>query len=59
VRIVLGAGRPPVLRLIPFEGLRSVLLGLGAGIALSLVLTRLIAGLLFQVQPNDPVTLLA
>jgi predicted permease len=59
VRIALGADRSSVLRLIVAQGLRSVVAGLGAGILLSLALTRLLAGLLYQVRPNDPVTLLA
>ena len=40
-------------------GMRLVLLAIGIGLAGSLVLTRLIAGLLYEVRPADPLTFLA
>jgi putative ABC transport system permease protein len=41
------------------QGLALVSLGLGAGFAASLVLTRLLASLLFEVSPTDLGTSLA
>ena len=58
VRIALGAQRSRVLRMILQRGLTLAGTGLAIGIALSLVLTRLISGLLFGVRPFDPATFL-
>jgi putative ABC transport system permease protein len=58
VRIALGAQRSSVLRMILQRGLTLAGIGLAVGIALSLVLTRLISGLLFGVRPFDPATFL-
>jgi putative ABC transport system permease protein len=45
-----------VLGLVAKLGLRLTLIGVAIGAALSLGLTRLIAGFLFGVKPGDPVT---
>jgi putative ABC transport system permease protein len=37
-------------------GMRLVLISVAIGLASSLVVTRLIAGLLYEVRPADPVT---
>jgi len=39
--------------------MRLVMISIGIGLAGSLVVTRLIAGLLYQVRPADPVTFAA
>jgi predicted permease len=56
VRIALGASHVNVLRLILSQGLWLTLIGLGLGLALSFGLTRFIAGLLYGIGANDPVT---
>lgn len=59
VRMSLGAEPGRVLRMILREGGVLVGLGLVTGLAGSLWLSRLMQGLLFGVQPNDPATLAA
>lgn len=59
VRMALGAGRGDVLRLVLRQGLRQIGIGLVVGIVLSLALTRLLAVILFGVEPRDPTTLAA
>ena len=57
IRMALGAARAAVLRHIMGQGLRLALFGLAAGLAGAFALTRLMATLLFDVEPNDPATL--
>jgi predicted permease len=57
VRIALGARSRDVLGLVFVEGLRLGAIGLAAGIALSLVLTRYMASLLYGVDSSDPLAL--
>jgi len=54
IRMAIGAGRSDVMRMVLADGFASVLLGLTVGFLLSLVLTPLVAGLLFGVKPGDP-----
>ncbi|HSR50194.1 MAG TPA: ABC transporter permease [Acidobacteriota bacterium] len=59
VRMALG-GRPSNIRaLILRQGLALAALGLVAGMATSLILSRFLASLLFGVSPADPLTLVA
>lgn len=58
IRLALGASPRRVLALVVGQGMRLVLAGLIAGIGATLLLTRLIRGLLFQVSPSDPTTLM-
>jgi putative ABC transport system permease protein len=53
IRMALGAGRSAVLRLVVFEGVKLILLGLGLGLAGAMVLTRLLSDLLYGVRPHD------
>jgi predicted permease len=59
IRLALGAHPRAVLRLMLSSGLRVGVLGLAAGLVLSIWLTRLIARDLFGVTPTDPLTLTA
>jgi predicted permease len=56
IRMALGAQPGQVLRLIVRQAMGMVLIGIAAGTAASLGLTRLIAKLLYGVSPTDPVT---
>ena len=56
IRLALGAQRKDVLRLILRYGLRLALIGVGIGIAAGLLLTRLLASLLYGTKPGDPLT---
>jgi predicted permease len=56
VRMALGAQRRDVIRLVLGEGARMALIGVAAGIAAALGLTRLMANQLFGVTPQDPLT---
>ncbi|MGA8220436.1 MAG: ABC transporter permease [Candidatus Acidiferrales bacterium] len=56
IRIALGAPPANVLRLVVSQGLQLVLAGILLGLAASLLLTRLLASILFQMSPHDPVT---
>ena len=59
IRVALGATAADVRRLVLGEGLRLTVAGAIAGLAIALVTTRALRGLLFEVQPLDPATLLA
>jgi putative ABC transport system permease protein len=56
VRMALGASRSSVLAMILSESMLMIAGGLAVGIAAALALTRLLATLLFEVQPADPAT---
>ena len=58
IRMSLGAGRREVLSLLLGDGLRPVLVGVVLGLAGGYALARVLTGLLFGVQPLDPVTFL-
>jgi hypothetical protein len=57
VRIALGARTSNVLRLVVAEGLRMVLIGIAAGVALALGAGKLVASLLYGVSPRDPLVI--
>jgi predicted permease len=56
IRMALGAQRGDVLRVFLRDGARMTLIGVAAGGIAALALTRLMASILFEVKPTDPVT---
>ena len=56
IRMALGADRQAVLRMVVARGLGLALAGLAFGLAGAFAATRLMAGLLFEIQPSDPAT---
>jgi predicted permease len=59
VRMALGARHGDVLGMILGEGAILAAVGIAIGLGGALALTRLLAGLLFAVKPNDPATFAA
>lgn len=56
IRMALGAGKWDVFRQVLGQGLRLTLIGLAIGIAVSLVLTRFLRGMLFGIGATDWMT---
>ncbi len=56
VRIVVGAQRGDVMRLVMWDGGQLALAGVGIGILAALAVTRLMSSLLFGVSVTDPAT---
>jgi predicted permease len=56
IRVALGATAADVLRLVVGQGMRPVMIGLGAGVIAALALGRLLHGLLFDIAETDPGT---
>jgi ABC-type antimicrobial peptide transport system permease subunit len=59
VRKALGAPSTAVLRTVVSESVVLTIIGIIAGLAGSLVLARLISSILFDVTPQDPLTIIA
>jgi putative ABC transport system permease protein len=59
IRMALGANRGDVFRLVLGQGTRLTLLGISLGIVAALVVTRLMATLLYGVSATDPLTFAA
>ena len=57
VRVALGATRGTILKMVLGQGLITVAIGLAIGLAGSLLLTRTMRSMLFEVSPNDPLTI--
>ena len=58
VRMALGARAREVISLVVWQGLHPALVGAAIGLAGALAAGRILSGLLFQVAPRDPLTLL-
>jgi len=56
IRVALGADEWTILKLIVGNGVALAAIGLAAGVALSLALTRTMTSLLFGTTPTDPLT---
>ena len=54
IRVALGAKPSDILRLVVGQGMRLTLVGVGFGVAVSLLLTRVLSSLLFGIQGIDP-----
>ncbi len=59
VRMAIGAGRAEVLFMVLRQAGWLLIIGVAVGLALSLVLTRLMRSMLFGVVPYDPLTILS
>ena len=59
VRIALGAQKTNLLKLVIGKGVVLSLIGVTLGLGASLILTRLMTGLIYGVDSTDPVTLIA
>jgi putative ABC transport system permease protein len=59
VRLAVGATASDVRRLVLAEGLRLAATGTAIGLGLTMMVTRLLRGLLFGVHPLDPAALLS
>lgn len=58
IRLALGAQLRDVLRMVVFEGMKPVLLGVVIGVAGALAMGRIVSSLIFEVKPSDPLTFL-
>jgi putative ABC transport system permease protein len=56
VRIALGAQRADVLRLVVRQGVTLAMIGVLVGVAGAFGITRVIASLLYNVTPTDPIS---
>jgi putative ABC transport system permease protein len=56
IRMAFGALRADLMGMILGRAARLVLVGIGIGVAAALATTRLIEGMLFEIEPRDPAT---
>ena len=54
IRMALGASSSDILRLVVGHGLLLAALGAAAGVGIALAFSRVLAGLLYEVDPRDP-----
>jgi hypothetical protein len=59
IRMALGAGRREVVALVLRHAMKLALIGIGVGVSTAFGLTRLMATLLFEISPGDPLTFAA
>jgi predicted permease len=58
IRMALGAGKSEVLKLVIGQGIKLAAIGVAIGLGGAMGLTRFLSGLLYGVEPWDPLTLL-
>jgi putative ABC transport system permease protein len=58
IRMAMGATRENILQLVLRQGSLLALSGIGLGLIASILVTRLLSSLLFDVRPSDPMTFL-
>jgi predicted permease len=56
IRVALGAAHFAIRALVLRQGVRYVLAGLAVGVPAALAVSRLMRGLLFEIEPHDPLT---
>ncbi|MGH9824072.1 MAG: FtsX-like permease family protein, partial [Blastocatellia bacterium] len=56
IRLALGAQRPNILRMVMRQGLGLAVVGAAAGLVCALIVSHLMAALLYGVRPTDPLT---
>jgi predicted permease len=59
IRMALGARVADVLRLVVIEGMKPALLGVAIGAVVALAFGRVMASLIYEVKPSDPITFLS
>jgi putative ABC transport system permease protein len=59
IRLALGAQREGILRMVLQQGLKLAVAGAAIGLICSLIVSHLMAGLLYGVRPSDPLTFVA
>ena len=59
IRLALGADRPTILKLVLGQGMILTAIGLSAGLAGAVILTRTLSGLVYGVGTLDPFTFIA
>jgi putative ABC transport system permease protein len=59
IRLALGAQRRDILKLVLGQGLKLTMIGVAAGLALALALTRFLSSMLYGVSAADPLTFAA
>ena len=59
IRLALGADRPTILKLVLGQGMMLTAIGLSAGLAGAVILTRTLSGLVYGVGTLDPMTFFA
>jgi putative ABC transport system permease protein len=57
IRMVLGANRSAVMRMVARTGLQLVAMGIAIGLTVSLGVTRVIASQIWGISPHDPLTI--
>ncbi len=59
IRIAVGAGPDSVRRMVIWQGMRVVLLGVAVGLVIAYAVTRVLSAFLFGIGPHDPAAFVA